>query len=65
MINSKVVIKNAQVVLENGIIWDGVILIENGIIQRIGNRHNMDISESYDVVDANGAYVGPGFVEMC
>lgn len=27
MTNSKVVIENAQVVLENGIIWDGAILI--------------------------------------
>ena len=64
MINSKVVIKNAQVVLENGIIWDGVILIENGIIQKVGNRHNIDIPENANVIDANGAYVGPGFVDI-
>jgi len=64
MINSKVVIKNAQVVLENGIIWDGVIFIENGIIQKVGNRHNIDIPENANVIDANGAYVGPGFVDI-
>ena len=64
MINSKVVIKNAQVVLENGIIWDGVILIENDIIQKVGNRHNINIPENAHVIDANGAYVGPGFVDI-
>jgi len=64
MINSKVVIENAQVILENGIIWDGVILIENGIIQKVGNRHNIDIPENANVIDANGAYVGPGFVDI-
>lgn len=64
MINSKVIIKNAQVVLENGIIWDGVILIENGKIQKVGNRHNIDIPEDANVIDANGSYVGPGFVDI-
>lgn len=64
MTNSKVVIENAQVVLENGIIWDGAILIENGIIQKLGNRHNMDIPSDAHIIDAKGAYVGPGFVDI-
>ena len=64
MTNIKVVIENAQVVLENGIIWDGAILIENGIIQKVGNRHNMDIPSDAHIIDAKGAYVGPGFVDI-
>ncbi len=59
-----VVIKNAQVVLENGIIWDGAILIENGTIRKVGNRHNMDIPSDAHIIDAKGAYVGPGFVDI-
>lgn len=60
----KLYISNAQVVLENGIIWDGVIVVENGVITNVGKRTDIDIPDDACVIDADGAYVGPGFVDI-
>ena len=57
-------IQNAQIVLENGILWDGVMLIEDGIIVQIGKRQKLDRPLGAEIVDAQGAYVGPGFVDI-
>lgn len=57
-------INNANIVIENGIIWDGIIVVENGKIQEIGNRMDIDIPQNSCVIDAKGAYVGPGFVDI-
>lgn len=60
----KTAITNAQIVLENGIIWDGAILVENGKISAFGPMRDFNITGDYNVIDANGAYVGPGFVDI-
>lgn len=60
----KLYINNAQVVLENGILWDGVIVIEDGKIQNIGNKQDVFVPENAHIIDAKGAYVGPGFVDI-
>ncbi len=60
----KTAITNAQIVLPNGIIWDGTILITDGKITAFGSSHEFNLDSSYEVIDANGAYVGPGFVDI-
>jgi len=60
----KKAITNAKVVLENGIIWDGVILIENGKIIEVGSVHAVQIPDDAVRIDAGGSYVGPGFVDL-
>lgn len=57
-------ITNAQIVLENGIIWDGVITIKDDKILNFGNARDIDIPAYAEVIDAKGAYVGPGFVDI-
>lgn len=57
-------IHNAQVVLENGILWDGVILIQDGRILQVGSCRDVQIPEDACRIDAQGAYVGPGFVDI-
>ncbi len=57
-------ISNAQVVTPDGIIWDGAILIDNGVISQIGKQANIPVPEGAEVLDALGAYVGPGFVDI-
>lgn len=57
-------IKNANIVLENGIIWDGTLLIEDGKIQAVGESRDLLVPEDAQVIDAAGAYVGPGFVDI-
>lgn len=57
-------IKNANIVCENGIIWDGVISIKDGIIEKIFRKDEIVFDENAEVIDAQGAYVGPGFVDI-
>ena len=58
------VIRNAQVVLENGIVWDGLIVIKNGRILQAGSREEITVPADAQCIDAGGAYVGPGFVDL-
>lgn len=57
-------IVNGNIVLENGIIWDGVVLIEKGKILEVGKKHEIVVPTDAECIDANGAYVGPGFVDI-
>ena len=57
-------IVNAKVVHERGIIWDGAILVENDRIKAYGKRKDVEIPEGTEIIDAGGAYVGPGFVDI-
>ena len=62
--NSLKVIKNAKVVHERGIIWDGVIVIDGDKIVKYGKSVEVEIPTDAEVIDACGAYVGPGFVDI-
>ena len=62
--NTITAIENAKVVLESGIIWDGRILIEEDRIVSVGKKEEIEIPESAERIDACGAYVGPGFVDI-
>ena len=64
MQSMKIAIFNGQIVLENGILWDGVILIEDGKIKSFGSRWELEIPSDFLQIDAKGAYVGPGFVDI-
>ncbi len=55
-------IKNANVVLETGILWNGNVIIENDIIKDVGR--NLLKPDGAEEVDAEGLYVGPGFVDI-
>lgn len=57
-------IENANIVLENGILWDGILLIEGDRIAAFGKRGEVDIPSGTQSIDGGGAYVGPGFVDI-
>lgn len=57
-------IKNSKLVLENEVLENGVLQIDNGKIVKIGTLAQIDIPENETVIDANGLYVGPGFVDI-
>ena len=59
-----VCIHNAKVVLESGILWDGVILLDGDRIAAVGERREIEIPADCQMIDAEGAYVGPGFVDI-
>ena len=60
----KVAIINGNLVLENGILYDGILLIEDGRIAGFGPKRDVEIPADAEIVDAQGAYVGPGFVDI-
>lgn len=59
-----VCIHNAKVVLERGVLFDGVILLDGDRIAAVGPRRVMEIPGDAQMIDADGAYVGPGFVDI-
>ncbi|MBQ4526614.1 MAG: amidohydrolase family protein [Clostridia bacterium] len=60
----KTAIENAHVVLENGIIRNGVIITDDGIIKEFGTKKEVSIPDDAQCIDVCGAYVGPGFVDI-
>ena len=59
-----VYIYNAKVVLETGILFDGAILLDGDRIVAVGERREVEIPADCEMIDAGGAYVGPGFVDI-
>lgn len=57
-------IKNCNIVLEDGIIFDGVLLLSGDRIAKYGKESEIEIPEHTKTVDAHGGYVGPGFVDL-
>lgn len=57
-------IVNANLILEDGILFDGVLLFDNGIITAFGAKDETAIPADAEIFDAGGKYVGPGFVDI-
>ena len=57
-------VKNAQIVLENGILWDGAIILSGDVICTFGKERDMEVPTGAEIIDAGGSYVGPGFVDI-
>ena len=59
-----IAIKNAELVMRDHLIPNAVLLIEDGKIKAFGEARKLAIPEGCEVIDAEGAYVGPGFVDI-
>ncbi len=57
-------IVNANLITENGIIYDGTLIIKDGKIADFGPAASVKVPEGAAVLDAGGRYVGPGFVDI-
>ncbi len=55
---------NTKLILEDGIIFDGVLLHENGRIVALGKAEDVEIPADAEILDANGLYTAPGFVDI-
>lgn len=56
-------IENVNVVLENGILYDGAILTKGERILQVGKRGSIAPKDT-ELVDAGGLFAGPGFVDI-
>ena len=54
---------NCKAVTEDRIIDDAVIIIDGDRILKFGNREQIFIPESAELIDAEGYYAGPGFID--
>jgi len=55
---------NATLVMRDHLIPNGVLLMEDGKIAAFGESRKMTIPEGCEIIDAEGRYVGPGFVDI-
>lgn len=56
-------IVNANLVTPNGILYDGILVIKNNRIFDM-MKSSDPIPANAEIIDAKGAYVGPGFVDI-
>ncbi len=57
-------LKNARLVLPDGIVYPGALLWEDGRILACGREEELDLSRAERVIDAKGLLAGPGFVDI-
>ncbi len=55
---------NAELVMRDHLIPEAVLFIEDGKIAGFGEMRTTPVPESCEILDAKGAYVGPGFVDI-
>ena len=55
---------NATLVMRDHFIPDAYLLIEDGKIQEFGEIRKKTIPDDFEIIDAEGLYVGPGFVDI-
>ena len=58
------VITNTNVILENGILFDGIVAFENGKIIEVSKRSEYQIPSDAEIIDARGLYTAPGLIDI-
>ena len=57
-------IQNATLVMRDHLIPNAVLFIEDGKIHSFGEMRKLSIPDGCEVIDAEGLFVGPGFVDL-
>ncbi len=55
---------NTKVILEDGILWDGTVLLQEDRIVEVGPSDRVGIPEGAERIDAGGFYTSPGLVDI-
>ncbi|MBQ7339921.1 MAG: amidohydrolase family protein [Clostridia bacterium] len=55
---------NTKLILEDGIIFDGAIVFDNDKIIDFGESDKVVIPADAEIIDANGLYTAPGFIDI-
>lgn len=55
---------NTKLIMEDGIIWNGTVLINNDRILWSGPQRDIEIPPAAEVIDAHGLYTAPGLVDI-
>ncbi len=62
--SAKKAIVNGKIVTPAKIIEEGIILIDGDRIAALGKKEALPVPADFEVIDAGGMYVGPGFVDI-
>jgi len=57
-------IVNTKLILEDSIIYDGALTFEDGVIRALGKASEVEIPEDAEIIDAQGLYTAPGFIDI-
>lgn len=57
-------IVNTKLVLEDGLVWDGAITYDKGVIVQTGPRSEVEIPADAQIIDADGLYTAPGLIDI-
>ena len=55
---------NANIIMPDHVIPNGVILIDDGVIVDFGKAKNIEIPANAEIIDAENNFVGPGLVDI-
>lgn len=55
---------NANIIMPDHVIPNGVILIDNGVIADFGKAKNVAIPKDAEIIDAENNFVGPGLIDI-
>lgn len=55
---------NTKLIMEDGIIFNGAITYENGIILQADEMDKVSIPEGTEIIDAKGLYTAPGLIDI-
>lgn len=57
-------ITNTKLIMEDGIIWDGVLLYDGDKIVAADWKDKVEIPKDAEILDANGLYTAPGLIDI-
>ena len=55
---------NTNVVLEKGIIFDGVVVLDGNRIINVGKKQDVEVPLGAEIVDGQGLFTCPGFIDI-
>ena len=55
---------NTKLILEDSIIWNGVVIIKDGRIADLGRAGQVAIPPEAQIIDAQGLYTAPGLIDI-
>lgn len=57
-------IKNAKIILEESIIWNGIVICDGDTIVEVGDAKIVTIPKEAKIIDAAGKYLAPGLIDI-
>ena len=55
---------NGRVITPLRVLNDGVVVVRDGIIADVGDVNQVRLPAHAEVIDVQGSYVGPGFIDL-